>query len=284
MKHTTRARALSALVVTAGLAAATLAVSAQTTPGGPPPGGMRPAGAPGSMMRTPTSDADFVRLFDRSNTAELDMAKYIVNRTKDPAVHQFAQRMIDDHSTAAVKLEATTRGTDMRPAPRNDAGMSPAEARIMQMLTSETGAQLDADYMRIQVPAHQRALGLLQWESVNGTNAGLKTLATSIAPTVQQHLQLAQSYLAMHNLSPYSPPDVLPVPGNVNPQNRGAGMGPGIPNNPASSTNGGSTSGQGNASGGTSPTAPVTGPTYQPLGSGSPPPSAGSSPSPSATP
>jgi hypothetical protein len=75
-------------------------------------------------------------------------------------------------------------------------------------------------------------LGLLQWESQNGTNLGLKSLATSLMPTVQQHLQLAQQYLAAHNLTPYTPPDVLPVPGNVNSGNS-AGPGPGTPNNPA---------------------------------------------------
>ena len=43
---------------------------------------------------------------DEGNSAELELAKYMVNRTADAGVHGFAQRMIDDHSTAAVKLEA----------------------------------------------------------------------------------------------------------------------------------------------------------------------------------
>jgi putative membrane protein len=273
VKHQATARVLSALVAAAGVAAATFAVSAQPAPG---PGG--PPGGPG--VRMPTSDAEFVRALDAANTAELDQAKYVVNRTKDPAVHQFAQHMIDDHSTAAVKLEAATRGTNLRPAPRDDGSMPRGGARILTMLQSETGTQLDNDYMRIQVPAHRRALALLQWESQNGTNANLKTLATNLIPTVQQHLQIAQNFLAAHNLTPFTPPDVLPVPGNVNPGNR-AGAGPGVPNNPASVPNGGSTSGQGNATGGTNPSAPVTGPTYQPLGSGTPPPGAGPTTAPS---
>jgi putative membrane protein len=285
VKHKTPARALCAFLAIAGLATATLAVQAQTTPSGPPPGGPPPDG-PG--MRMPASDADFVRALDGANTAELDAAKYIVNRTKDPAVHQYAQHMIDEHSTAAVKLEAATRGTNLRPVPRDDGSAPRMGRRMLSILESETGTQLDNDYMRMQVPAHRRALALLQWESQNGTNANLKALATSLVPNVQQHLQLAQNYLAAHNLTPYSPPDVLPIPGNPNPGNRGAGPGPGVPNNPASAPNGGSTGGQGNASGGTNPSAPVTGPTYQPLGSGTPPPGAGPtaapSPSPSASP
>jgi putative membrane protein len=226
VKHTTTARALSALAAVAGLAAATLAVSAQTPPNSPPPGA--PPGGP----RMPASDADFVRALDRSNTIELDMAKYVVNLTKDPAVHQFAQHMIDDHSTTAVKLEAATRGTTLRPAPRDDGTVPGFGGRGLTLLQSETGPKMDEDFMRMQVPAHRRALGLLQWESQNGTNLGLKSLATTLIPTMQQHWQLAQQYLAAHNLTPFTPPDVLPVPGNVNPNNN-AGPGPGTPNNPA---------------------------------------------------
>ncbi len=129
------------------------------------------------------------------------------------------------------------------------------------------------------------SLAIVQWESENGTNAGLKALATSLVATVHQHLQIAETYLSSHGLTPYTAPGVNPIPGNPNPGNRGAGPGPGIPNNPANTPNGGSTSGQGNATGGSQPnTAPVAGPTYQPLGSGTPPPGAGGTPAPSRTP
>jgi putative membrane protein len=186
---------------------------------------------PGAL-RMPANDAEFVRALDRANTAELELAKYVVNRTKDATVHAFAQHMIEDHSTASVKLEAATRGTNLRPVPRDDGGAPPPAARALLLLQSDTGPQMDDDYMRMQEPMHRRALGLLQWESQNGANANLKSLATNLAPTVQQHLQLAQQYLALHHLTPLTPPDVLPVPGNVNPSNN-AGPGPGTPNNPA---------------------------------------------------
>jgi putative membrane protein len=236
VKQTNIARAFGAVIAAAGLAAAPFAVSAQSPPPGTPPmGGM---GSP----RMPSNDADFVRALDATNTAELEMAKYLVNRTQDPAIHQFAQHMIDDHSTAAVKLEAATRGTNLIPVPREMAA-DRAGMRALALLEGEDGTQRDNDYMRIQVPAHRHALALLNWESENGTNAGLKTLATNLAPTVQQHLQLAQVYLAAHNLTPYAPSPPNPVPGSVNPNGT---QRTGTPNNPASTTNGGSTSGRNN--------------------------------------
>ncbi len=224
MKQTNIVRALASVVAIAGLAVAPFAAGAQTPrPGGPPMGGM-------GRQPMPTNDAEFVRALDAANSAELEMAKYVVNRTQDTAVHQFAQHMIDDHSTAAVKLEAATRGTNLVPVPREDTNRM--GMRGITILQGEDGTQRDNDYMRMQVPAHRQALALLNWESENGTNAGLKTLATNLAPTVQQHLQLAQTYLAANNLTPYAPP----------------------------TTNGGSTSGQNNG----------TAPSPMPMASASP--------------
>lgn len=285
MKHTINARALSAFVAIAGLAAATLAVSAQTPPPGGPPAGGPGMGRPGARM--PAGEGDFVRMLDTANTSELNAAKFVVNRTKNADVHAFAQRMIDDHSSAAVALEAATRGTNLFPAPRDRDATGPGPGRrALAMLEGETGAQLDNDYMRMQEPAHRRALGLLQWETQNGQTAGLKDLAAKLTPTVQQHLQMVQNYLAAHNLTPFAPPETQPVPGNPNPGNRGAGTGPGTPNNPASSSNGGSTSGQANGTGGTTGN-PVSGPTYAPMGSGTPPANANggaTTPAPSSSP
>ena len=157
----------------------------------------------------------------------------------------------------------------MRPAPRDRETSGPGR-RMLAMLRAESGTQLDDDYMRMQILAHHHALALLQWETQNGQNTGLKDFASKTTPTVQQHLQLAQTYLAAHNLTPFAPPGPQLVPGSVNPNGRGAGPGPGTPNNPASSTNGGSTSGQNNGTGGTTGN-PVSGPTYSPIGSGTPP-------------
>jgi len=210
VKHKTGARAFAAFVALVGPTGATLAASAQT----PPPAGLLQT-APWARM--PVNDAEFVRSLELANTLELDQGKYIVNRTQDPGVHQFAQRMIDEHSIVALKLEAATRDTNLPPAPRDDGRESALGKRLMAILQGETVAQLDTDYMRMQVPLHRRALALLTWESQSGANTNIKFLAAGLIPNVQQHLQLALDNLAVRNLTPYMPPDVQQIPGNPNP-------------------------------------------------------------------
>jgi putative membrane protein len=244
VNHSKALRALAIAAAVAGFIASPLIGSAQAPPaGGPPPPGAR-------RDRMPANDGEFVSALNAANNAELELAKYMVNRTADPGVHGFAQRMIDDHSTAAVTLEAATRGSNVGPVPKTDAagGMS---ATMLGRLQGETGTDRDNDYMRMQVPAHRRVLRLLQWEADNGQIAGLKALASGLVPTVQQHLQIAQAYLAAHNLTPYSPPPPGPVPGGMNPPGMNPSAAPrtmptGTPNNPGSTTNGGSTAGQNN--------------------------------------
>ena len=240
MNHSKSLRALAIAVTLAGFIAPPLIGSAQT----PPPGGS----PPGARDRMPANDAEFVNALNAANTAELELAKYIVNRTSDPAVHGFAQRMIDDHSTAAVNLEAATRGSNVGPVPRADESTA-RSAMMLGRLQGESGTNRDNDYMRMQVPAHRRVLRLLQWEADNGQIASLKALASSLVPTVQQHLQIAQAYLAAHNLTP---------PNGMNPSGAPRSAPTGIPNNPGSTSNGGSTSGQNNG------TNPSPGPSMSP--------------------
>jgi putative membrane protein len=265
VKHVTavRAFAAAAAVVAAGAATAAVRAQAPPAPGGPPP--MAPAVA----MREAASDADFVRAIAVADAVELDAAKYVINRTADPAVRAFAQRMIDDHSTAAVELQANTRGIGLLPGPPDTAAGTPHEAALM-LLMNENGTQLDHDYMRMQVPAHRMVLHVAEWERDNGRAPALRQYAGDLVPVVRQHLQIAETYLADHRLTPYAPPGAGPIPGHVAPN--GPQPGPGTVNNPAApGTNGGSTQGQNNGGGGTRPN---SGPGYQPMGSGTPPPAA----------
>lgn len=295
MKHITPARALSALIAVAGIAAGSIAVSAQTPPPPGMPGMPGPMMTPGPgmpmpdhdrmheemegmharMMAMPTSDAEFVRSLSYANSFELSHAKSVINTTKNAQVHAFAQRMIDDHSTAAVKLQAATRGVGLRPAPSPRMG----SMRGMPMMMDGGGANADDTYMRMQVPMHRHVLALLKWEEDNGKNAGLKTLASGLMPTVEQHLQLAQTYLSEHHLTPLTVPMPRPVPGH--PMPRGS-MPAGAPHNPAAP--GASTAPA--AEPVPAPRNPITPPSAAPLGgNGTPAPGAGptSAPSPSAT-
>lgn len=217
MKQRNASRALAALVAATAIGGAGLVATAQTPyqtpqPGPPPPGvpvrtappATGPSTAPTAPQPTPPGgrlrgelphdDAEFAQMFSAINSAELDEAKYMVNRTASPMVRSYAQRMIDDHSTAAVKLQVATRGVVL-PGPQ-ERPVYALGTRGVDTLSQLSGAQRDNAYMRMQVVAHRRAMPIVQWEAQNGKVPTLKALATDTLPTMDNHAQMALAYQA----------------------------------------------------------------------------------------
>jgi Domain of unknown function (DUF4142) len=55
-----------------------------------------------------------------------------------------------------------------------------------------SGKELDSAYDRMQLDAHQEAVGLFTKYSQNGDNADLKQWATKTLPALKEHLSMAQ--------------------------------------------------------------------------------------------
>lgn len=154
----------------------------------------------GPCDRPPDSEADFEYRLDVSDTFELDMARYMVGRTGDPAVRAFAQRSIDDHSSAAAKLAAATRGTGFTP------GIIGVGSWDFDSVKTEHGTERDNDYMCLEVRERRAMLRNLHWESDHGQTIALTSLASGLIAPLELQLQAALAYLAAHNLTSPSPP------------------------------------------------------------------------------
>lgn len=153
------------------------------------------AGAPaarGRQTELPRDDADFVLMTEAIGTAMLDEAKYMVNRTPNPTLRGYAQRMIDDHSTVQVKLQAAMRASTV-PAPSPSA-VSALGTRGVDRLAELSGKQRDNAYVRMQTVALRRASDLMDWEAKNGKVASLKAFAVEMQPTIAQHQRMALAY------------------------------------------------------------------------------------------
>ncbi|HTJ28175.1 MAG TPA: DUF4142 domain-containing protein [Candidatus Limnocylindria bacterium] len=273
MKQKNAAYPVAALAALAAIGGVGVTARAQTTQPYPPSPGA-PAAMQGTAReaQTPTNDIDFVRMLAAANTTELDMAKFMINRTASPTVRTFAQQMIDDHSTAAVKLQAATRG--VTPAAPPARVTTAAGQRDVEMLAMLSGPQRDAQYMRMQVAAHRNAIALLEWESQKGKVASLKALAVELLPTVETHARMALAYQATGGTS--MAVDVA-APAATSPSGT-------LPNNPAT-TSGGQTTGAANAAGASRSTNTITSPSRPPtLSQPTPAPNQPASPQPSATP
>ncbi len=129
------------------------------------------------------SDKSFVKKAAKSGFEEVDISRVVAARTANPQVRAFAQKMVDDHSSAneALATLATSKGVDLPAKDTDDASK----------WSDKSGKDLDEDYMDKMVSDHKDAVALFQKEADKGDDADIKAFARDTLPKLQHHLEMA---------------------------------------------------------------------------------------------
>ena len=155
------------------------------------------SGATSASSSSPSSnpDQDFVTKAAQGNSAEVELGKIVAAKSKDPNVKQFAQMMVKDHTTALNELQelAQTKNLNFNDDLPDDA------KSLQQKLSSDTGKQLDKDYMDGMVEDHQKDVQEFTDKSQNAKDPDVKQWASKTLPTLQKHLEKAQQIDAKLN-------------------------------------------------------------------------------------
>jgi putative membrane protein len=126
---------------------------------------------------------------EQSHIEEMDLARYVRDKTNNHDVKGYAKMLIDDHNDALNKLQSILKdknvdqSTNMK---RQD------EASNMSMLQNSSGSVLDRQYMSMMVQDHQKDLDELKNAEATVQNQDLKKYIQDIIPVVQNHLDKAQ--------------------------------------------------------------------------------------------
>ncbi|WP_298191262.1 DUF4142 domain-containing protein [Novosphingobium sp.] len=116
---------------------------------------------------------------------EIRSSEAILKTTSRDDIRSFARMMIAAHAKSTKEL------TDAAGKLKLAAGSPTLTAMQMQKLgelAAETGAEADNLYLDMQRDGHKEALDLHRRYAADGDMPNLKTVAASIAPVVQQHL------------------------------------------------------------------------------------------------
>jgi putative membrane protein len=168
---------LAALALGVALGAA--GAPAQT----PPP---KPA-ATAATATLSREDQQFVKEAGAGGLAEVELSK-MAQKSGNPEVKNFADRMVQDHSKANQELVtiAGSLGVDVPKA------LDAEHQRLSQKLAALHGKAFDEEYMRAMVEDHNKAVMLFQTEERSGQNPELKQFAQKALPILQTHQQMAQ--------------------------------------------------------------------------------------------
>jgi len=164
------------MLVTLALVAATLQAA------------QKPAAAPD------LTDPEVAHVAVTANAIDIDLAKFAQTRTRTPAVRQFAQTMITDHS--AVNAQAAALAAKLGVTPADNAvsqSLQTGAADARKSLEPLQGAAFDRAYLDREIGYHQVVLDAIDKLLIPTTdNAELKKLLVDVRPAVATHLEHAK--------------------------------------------------------------------------------------------
>lgn len=139
-----------------------------------------------SSMKLSAVDKTFMMKAEQSNLAEIKTSELAQQKATGENYKNFAQQMIDDHTTAENDLKqlAQSKGVTLTndPGPKNRA----AAARLTRL----NGTAFDVNYRRIQHDGHAATIALFRKEIRSGQDADVKAYAQKYLPKIEEHYRM----------------------------------------------------------------------------------------------
>jgi len=134
-------------------------------------------------------DQTFVMKASGAGMYEVEISKIAVDKASDPAVKEFAQTMVSDHTKANDELKQFADTHNAKLAP----GVPKEKQAVIAKMAKLSGARFDKAYHdQVGIKDHKTDIALFEKEIKSGGNADLKAWADKTLPTLKTHLQHAQ--------------------------------------------------------------------------------------------
>jgi putative membrane protein len=137
-----------------------------------------------------TDSRAYLQTAASSDLFEIQSSQVALRVSRNQAIRDFAQMLVDDHTRLSAEMKTTAAGAGMAPPPP---ALLPAHAQKLRLLQSTSAARFDAAYRREQIAAHQQALALHRGYANAGDVPAFKAVAARAVPVIEHHLQTAQA-------------------------------------------------------------------------------------------
>jgi putative membrane protein len=133
-------------------------------------------------------DQQFINNAAKANRAEIELGKLVESKATNPSVKQFAKMMETDHAKALSQLQQVAQSKNLTLPD----GIPDDAQDLETKLSSESGKQLEKDYMDGMVKDHEKVVKEFQDATQNLQDNDVKEWAQKTLPALQKHLQKAQ--------------------------------------------------------------------------------------------
>jgi putative membrane protein len=156
-----------------------------------------PASAQSSMssgrtVAAPMSAQDFVTKVAGGTEFELQAASIALEKSQNPSIKAFADRLIKDHTKAGDDLKKTAAAEASVQMPQ--APQVPQEMSMkLDELKSVSGKDFDSKFMDIMAADHREDVNLFKAYDAQGTDPAIKSFARRTLPTIERHMRDIES-------------------------------------------------------------------------------------------
>ena len=131
--------------------------------------GLAMAAAPGAAAQM--TDARILGHELAANEGEVTLGQYVSSATQNDAVRAFAQMLVTDHGNGVQQVQSTIQSTGIQPDPTERASVANEAAHALQMVQSQTGAEMDRHFAHHAVMDHQKDIRETQRAKMAARNA-----------------------------------------------------------------------------------------------------------------
>ena len=137
----------------------------------------------------PAADRAFAEKAAAGGAAEVEGGKVAEQRAANDKVKQFGARMVQDHGKANDELKqlASRKGIEV------PADLDSKHQKDVDQLQKKQGAEFDRAYMDHMVKDHKKDVSDFKKEANSGKDPDIKAFAAKTLPTLEEHLQMAES-------------------------------------------------------------------------------------------
>jgi putative membrane protein len=141
-------------------------------------------------------DRMFVSKAMQGSMAEVQLGQMTLQKSSNPQVKEFAQRMIDDHTKLNEQMKPVAQQLGVAPPSQ----ISKGDRKTMAKLQALSGPAYDQAYIKDMVKDHKQDLNDFQMEASSGQDQTAKDAASQGSKVIAQHLQMAQQMAKDQNV------------------------------------------------------------------------------------
>jgi putative membrane protein len=136
---------------------------------------------------TPPAPSVFVKKAALDGMTEVEAGKVALSKSQDPAIREFAQRMVKDHGKANSELESLAANKGLS-APKQ---LDPDHKEMLDALKTKNGKDFDQAYAEHMNMDHSKAIALFE-SAAGSSDPDLAQFAKKTLPTLKEHKAMAQ--------------------------------------------------------------------------------------------